>query len=152
IDAAEVIIKDQRIDAIISTSPPRVAHLVANDIANRYDIPWIMDLRDPWYGSWASDLAGSRALTILYDELFHKLASRASSIILNTRRFRDHLCVSHPELCQKTCVIPNGYDSSTVISAGKSQAESTDFTIGYFGFIYKKRSAKTFFQGLRLWL
>ena len=38
-------------DAIISTSPPETAHLIAYNIKKKFDIPWIADLRDLWTGN-----------------------------------------------------------------------------------------------------
>ena len=44
--AVEEIIRRERVDAIISSSPPEGTHIVASLV--RGNIPWIADLRDPW--------------------------------------------------------------------------------------------------------
>lgn len=44
--AVEAIVREQRVDAIISTSPPEGTHVVAS--LARGTIPWVADLRDPW--------------------------------------------------------------------------------------------------------
>jgi glycosyltransferase involved in cell wall biosynthesis len=44
--AARNMLREQRYDAVISTSPPESAHLIASLV--RGDLPWIADLRDPW--------------------------------------------------------------------------------------------------------
>lgn len=41
-------LKENHIDAIISTGPPHSMHLVAENIASKNNIPWIADFRDPW--------------------------------------------------------------------------------------------------------
>lgn len=38
----------EKIDAIISSSSPVTSHLIANELKNRWHIPWIADLRDLW--------------------------------------------------------------------------------------------------------
>ncbi|MCC9261705.1 hypothetical protein MBBWO_07210 [Methanobrevibacter woesei] len=42
------VIEDENIDAIISSSFPITAHVIAHDLKNKYNIPWIADLRDLW--------------------------------------------------------------------------------------------------------
>ena len=42
------IVEDEKIDAIISSSWPITCHTIAKDISDKYDIPWIADLRDLW--------------------------------------------------------------------------------------------------------
>lgn len=48
IKEASKIIENETIDAIISTSSPVTAHVIANELKTKYDIPWIADLRDLW--------------------------------------------------------------------------------------------------------
>ena len=44
--AVAKILHDERINAVISTSPPETTHYVASRVHG--SIPWIADLRDPW--------------------------------------------------------------------------------------------------------
>lgn len=41
-------LRENKIDAIISTGPPHSTHLIAQKIHKRFNIPWITDFRDPW--------------------------------------------------------------------------------------------------------
>lgn len=42
------IIENREISAILSSSFPITAHTIAHDLKEKYDIPWIADLRDLW--------------------------------------------------------------------------------------------------------
>jgi len=42
------VIKNNKIDAIITSSPPHSTQLVGLKLKNKYNIPWVADLRDPW--------------------------------------------------------------------------------------------------------
>ena len=42
------LLGNRKYDAIISTSPPITAHLVAQSLVKEYVIPWIADFRDYW--------------------------------------------------------------------------------------------------------
>jgi glycosyltransferase involved in cell wall biosynthesis len=41
-------LKENHIDAIVSTGPPHSMHLIALAIKKRLNIPWMADFRDPW--------------------------------------------------------------------------------------------------------
>ena len=41
-------LKENKIDAIISTGPPHSTHLIAYNVTRKNNIPWIADFRDPW--------------------------------------------------------------------------------------------------------
>ena len=45
---ASKLIEEEEIDAIISSSWPVTCHTIAKDLKDKYDIPWIADLRDLW--------------------------------------------------------------------------------------------------------
>ncbi len=47
-EAASKIVEEGEIDAIISSSWPITCHTIAKDISDKYNIPWIADLRDLW--------------------------------------------------------------------------------------------------------
>ena len=47
-EASCEIIENEQIDAIMSTSSPVTSHLIAHELKEKYDIPWIADLRDLW--------------------------------------------------------------------------------------------------------
>lgn len=46
--AARQIIKENKIDCIITTGPPHSTHLTGLKLKKKLNIPWIADLRDPW--------------------------------------------------------------------------------------------------------
>ena len=48
IEAASEIVENENIDAILSTSSPVTSHIIAHDLKEKYDIPWVADLRDLW--------------------------------------------------------------------------------------------------------
>ena len=45
---ASKIIEEEEIQAIISSSWPITCHTIAKDLSDKYNIPWIADLRDLW--------------------------------------------------------------------------------------------------------
>ena len=45
---AKSIIQEERVDAIVTTGPPHSAHLIGLDLKRQLNLPWIVDMRDPW--------------------------------------------------------------------------------------------------------
>ncbi|MBQ3521911.1 MAG: glycosyl transferase family 1, partial [Bacteroidales bacterium] len=43
-------LKENPVDAIVSTGPPHSMHLIAKKLSKSTDIPWLADFRDPWTG------------------------------------------------------------------------------------------------------
>ena len=41
-------LKENPVDAIVSTGPPHSMHLIALNLKKRLNIPWLADFRDPW--------------------------------------------------------------------------------------------------------
>ena len=148
LEAAEKLLNKQHFDLILSTSPPRVVHLIALELANRYNLPWVMDLRDPWYKD--IDEVGSNTLEAAYNRLFLPCLHRADKIVLNTGPLRDDVNRQWPEVADKTIAIPNG--CSTPKKLLVSVTTSAQFTIGHYGSVYSKRDPGPFLRGLRLWL
>lgn len=48
ISSLEVYLKDNPVDAIVSTGPPHSMHLIAMGLKQKLSIPWLADFRDPW--------------------------------------------------------------------------------------------------------
>ena len=47
-EEASKVIEEEEIDAIISSSWPITCHTIAKDLNEKYDLPWVADLRDLW--------------------------------------------------------------------------------------------------------
>lgn len=41
-------LKENPVDAIISTGPPHTTHMIARNIKRKLDVKWVADFRDPW--------------------------------------------------------------------------------------------------------
>lgn len=144
---AHQILQQYEFDAIFSTSPPRAAHLVAYRMARSFNVPWIMDLRDPWY--FDMDHLDSKPLEGLYYWLYATLATRADRVVLNTERLRTDMHARFPEFGYKSVAIPNGV---RVDRRSSRPATPDRFGIGHYGSVYGSRTTRTFLHGLRLWL
>jgi hypothetical protein len=119
---ADRIIKEEKIDAIFSTSPPVITHSIGLKLKERYGLPWILDFRDPWT---ENVLAGGRPDWYMRKsrDLERRCVTKADVIICNTDRIREAFTKQFPESdSERYLTITNGFEknSGTQKPAGPS--------------------------------
>jgi glycosyltransferase involved in cell wall biosynthesis len=119
---------DRRVDAIISTSFPITAHLVARHLHRATRVPWIAEFRDPWSLRLPADSAQRRRATALERRLVHEAARAVTVSPSWARLFSEHWG-------RPVDVLPNGHDleqgwSPAAVSSGNMSVA------GYLGTYY----------------
>ena len=139
-------LKEQPVDAIISTGPPHSMHLIAQKLKKTLNILWIADFRDPWT---EIDFYDELHLTRWADRKQHKLerqvltqADEVVTVSWNWAKGLERLGNRDVQ------VIQNGYDwvfNPTEEKPTLSEA----FTLTHLGVIGPARNAPTLWQALR---
>ena len=80
VQAGDKLLQSEQIDAILSSSYPVTCHLIAKTLAEKYQIPWIADLRDLWTQNPYSNHCAPRRLAERNLELRH-LASECTATV-----------------------------------------------------------------------
>jgi len=137
------IIENNNIDAIISSSSPVTCHLIAKELKDKYQIPWIADLRDLW--SQNHNYSYSPIRKKLDEKLERETLSAADQLVTVTPTWSKHL----ESLYKNKIVhcITNGFDPENLNVPQKSLTHK--FTITYTGNIYKKQDPLKFLVALR---
>ncbi|MDZ7687772.1 MAG: glycosyltransferase [Halobacteriales archaeon] len=107
------MIDEHGIDIVFQSAPPRSPLLACVLVRHRVDIPYIVDLRDPWslrYSMGESTLKGKAYRRLVVDTLERRVFRSASAVVLNNDRMRDMYAEKYPSLAEKMCAINNGYD------------------------------------------
>ena len=97
-------LREERFDAIFSSSNPMTAHLVARTLSRRSGVPWVAEYRDPW----ADRVYRDHPYRPLADRLERSVARRAKQVLMPTPTWADHygrVWGTHVE------VLPNGADT-----------------------------------------
>jgi glycosyltransferase involved in cell wall biosynthesis len=123
------------IDAIYASMSPFESGSVAAVLAERLDVPWIADLRDPW----ALDEMREYATVVhrLRDVArMRTVLGSAAAIVMNTPEAKRRLLARFPELNARIAVhIPNGWDASDF--AGPDSSTTSDrFKIVHTGSLH----------------
>ena len=135
------LLSRERFDALISSSPPPITHLIAKKAKREYGLPWIADLRDLWSQNYIYPYRGLRKN--LDKNLEMRTLSRADFLTTVSEPLREQLASLHPDA--KIRVITNGFDPEEY----KKTELSDKFSIIYTGQIYPgKQQPETFFRAL----
>lgn len=124
---------------IISSGPPHWAHIAAQNASRQTEIPFAVDLRDPW--SLIQRLPEHLASPVTL-----RLAARAEAavvrdaaiVIANTARARDALRHAHPAQAERIIDVPNGFDEDPMPASRHGRR----FVVAYAGTIYLDRDPR----------
>ncbi len=131
--AAIKIIKEEKIDYVITTSPPHSTQLTGLKLKKTLKIRWIADLRDPWTDIYYSGTMYQTCLAGKINSLMEKkVIDNADHVITTcnaaTRLFRSKLDRNQPAV--KITTLTNGYDPADF---NFSTLGPESFTITYLG-------------------
>ena len=132
LNAAEKVLKTDKIDLMITTGPPHSTHLIGLKLKKKYNLPWIADFRDPWCDI---DYLKNVKRSFLTEKLDRKLEQ---NVVQNCDLA---ISINHDILKKigaegKGVIIPNGFDAEDY---KEYPYESDKFTISYFGHITPER-------------
>ncbi len=147
-------IRKEKIDIILSTSPPETVHLVARLLSKLSGLPMVTDFRDPWTTHYTRQ--GLNAFRTRKEKKLERQVLARANIIIHTGEGRAAL-VKDAFLnidAHKHHVIFNGYDEddfnlpdspdlSRIIENGK-------FNMASIGFIYPDTAFEYFIEGFSL--
>lgn len=142
--AAKALFQTEKIDAVISSAPPVVSHIICSELKAERKIPWLADLRDLWSQNHNYSYGPVRRLVDRRLEL--RTLSKADALVTVSQLWADTLRILHK---RKTVYsITHGFDPETV---NTPPAKLTGkFTITYTGTIYTgKQEPSKFFVALK---
>lgn len=104
--AVSEIIENEKIDGIISSSWPITAHKIAKSLSDKYDIPWIADLRDLWN---LNPYVSHTAIRNHFEKnLEFKIFENVDVLTTTTDLAKETLATLHPN--KKIVSVLSGYD------------------------------------------
>jgi len=148
-------VKDEKIDLILSSSPPHSAHLLAAQIASRTRKPLIVDFRDLWTQntSYAERILPP-ALQRRDRRYEESVLRQSAGITVNTDTFKVQLLANNAFLHEdRIDVVTNGVDPDDFKEFVASGTGESRFTLLYTGSLYGgHRNPDFFFTAFRAWL
>ena len=148
-------VKDEKVDLVLSSSPPHSTHLLAAHIASRTRKPLIVDFRDLWTQNTSYSERKLPPALQSRDRRYEELVLRqAAGITVNTDTFKAQLLANNGFLHDgRIDVVTNGVDPDDFKEFVASGTGESRFTLLYTGSLYGgHRNPEFFFTAFREWL
>ncbi len=138
-------LKENPVDAIISSGPPHSMHMIAMELQKRLNLPWIADFRDPWTKiDFYNDLYLSGFADRKHHRLEQNVVLNADCVITVGNQMKDEFKALG---AKRVAVITNGFDTADKVE-GQIDMDHK-FTLSHFGTVNKARNPDILWQVLR---
>lgn len=149
ISKAERIFKEHDIDVIFATAPPFTDFIVAKELSEKYNVPYILDYRDSWLDNrfhyFPTPYHRNRAVELELD--FMRTSSR---VVVISRSAKESLIKRYKFLSyDDVVIIPHGYDPDDFSESKNITPDSNYFTITHSGVFQDDRTPKYFFKAIK---
>ncbi|MFQ5454561.1 MAG: hypothetical protein ACE5D6_10305, partial [Candidatus Zixiibacteriota bacterium] len=121
-----ILSENKKYCCIISTSPPMSTHLVAGQLSDEFNIPWIADFRDFWTSYKAEDWFDNKKQIEKALLLLQEITGKASAVTVVNPAIKEYLNIGQ--------VIYNSYDEDRA-KLWRTPSVSDKFIIGILGTI-----------------
>ncbi len=141
-------LKNNQVDAIISTGPPHSMHLIAQKIAKGKtpsdNIPWLADFRDPWTRMYNFKyMNNTKFVDAIHKRMEKSVVQQADAVVVVTNVMKEEFLELNPKRIE---VITNGFDHEDFKETPEFLEEN--FTITYTGLFVKDRNPGEFWKML----
>ena len=148
---AEIALKE-KVDCVLTTSPPHSTHLFGLFLKTKLNIPWVMDVRDAMTvdpNRKPSAVTGpQRILENFYEKKFY---ANANAIISVSGPITESIISRHANLHleSRTHTITNGFDDEDFLGIKKRKNVRRHFTITYTGSFMGRQTPEYFLKAVR---
>ncbi len=106
------IIKNNRIDSVVTTSPPHSTQLIGLRLKNKTGVRWIADLRDPWTDIFYYRMFYHTFIASAIDRSYEKKVLKCADKLIVVSKSMQNLLIEKVSagITEKFMIIPNGYD------------------------------------------
>ncbi|NLO70280.1 MAG: glycosyltransferase family 4 protein [Porphyromonadaceae bacterium] len=139
-------IKENQIDAVISTGPPHSMHMIGLGLKKIFpNLIWFADFRDPWTNiDFYKDLNLTRLADRIHHKMERKVIQTADNVIVVSNEMVNEFSLFNPK---KITLITNGFDSDDVsdVNVGPDK----HFTLSHIGTLNSDRNPKALWKVLK---
>lgn len=151
-EAAEIAIKE-KVDCVLTTSPPHSSHLFGLFLKTTLNIPWVMDIRDAMAVDPNRRMSPRVRLQAVLEYYYEKkFYSGADAIISVSDPIIKSIRTRHAglHLDSKTHTITNGFDDEDFDTLKIKKKLGRFFTVTYTGSFMGRQSPEYFLKAIRL--
>ena len=143
------VIRREKVDLVLSTSPPATAHLVAALLSRWGQCPLVVDFRDPWTQHTLHHWLRNPLRRRIEEALEHAVLRRAAGVITVTPPRTAALAEKYPDIPRRRFVtLVNGFDLAD-FDLPTPPPHNDRFTMVYTGSFYYRRQPDAFLDALQ---
>ena len=140
---ARKIIKENQIEAIITTGPPHSTHLTGLALKKEFGLPWIADLRDPWTNIFYNKYFPRTIRTKKKDQyLEDSVIMNADLVTVVSKGLQDEF----ENRAKKSEIIYNGFDPADIPETKTIKSER--FILSYVGNFKPNQNGIAFWESI----
>jgi len=147
---AEEILREKKVDSMLSWHVPIASHIVALRIKQKHNIPWVAHFGDPWIGNPYAD---GILRKIIYSKRLEKYTvDNADVSTFPTDRMKEMYQNRYPGQKDKFRLVPNFIDTSEItdVESDPEGFEGSKMTMVHTGSFYGIRSPEPLFDSIEL--
>jgi glycosyltransferase involved in cell wall biosynthesis len=138
-------LKENPVDAIVSTGPPHSMHLIAKELKKSLNVKWLADFRDPWTNiDFYKDLMLSKTADKKHKRLEKEVLQEADVVLSIGNTMGKELTDLG---AKRSEVITNGYDIEKNL---EEVALDNKFSIAHIGTMTKSRNPEVLWKVLSM--
>ncbi|QNL20897.1 glycosyl transferase family 1 [Hyphobacterium sp. CCMP332] len=137
-------LKENPVNAIISTGPPHSTHVIAYKIKKEHGLPWLADFRDPWTNiDFYQQLKLTKVADLIHKKLENKIMCKSDALVTVTWNWGKEM---EEIRGSEVDVITNGFDPADFKNANGNQPAK--FSILHAGSLNRDRNPFAFWVAL----
>lgn len=146
---AQKVFKEHEIDVIFATAPPFTDFLIAKELSDKNNVPYVIDYRDSWtdnqFHYFPTPFHKSKSI-----KLENELLRTSASAIVISRHAKEMLLKRYKFLSyDDVVIIPHGYDSEDFEESKHIGVDKNSFVITHSGVFQDNRTPKYFFKAIQ---
>lgn len=149
ISKAREVIRDEKIDLVITTGPPHSTHLIGLALKQELSIPWFADFRDPWTEVYYNTMMYRSARADKKDkQLESNVLENADAVLTIGPSMKQLLQNKLKEKHEKVHAILNGYDAGIFKGLHRTRTDRDSFIIAHIGVLGEMQPITTFLKAV----
>ena len=147
---ARKIIKDEKIDAIVSIGPPHSTHLIGRKISKKLNIPHVPVFIDPWVDIiYYKDFKRSK-ITLGIDNHLEKIVLKnAKAIVFVTETMKEDYEIKYKFILDKSNVLYWGYNEEDFERIVVHKEEIDEKVLVHAGNIFSFQNPRNFWKQIK---
>jgi hypothetical protein len=139
-------LKNENVDAIVSTGPPHSMHLIAKGLKKRISLPWLADFRDPWTNiDFADDMPFTKRSLNRQKVLEFSVLKKADKIVVVSDQMKEEF---EHKTDKPIIEITNGFDWDD-FNRDVLSREGENYVLAHTGSLNNRRNHPALWQAIK---